>query len=306
MIYTLTLNSAIDMTIISPDLIKNGVTRSSSESYSPNGKGINVSILLSHNNVVNTPIAVLGGFTGHYIYNEMLKINDCITPIWVEEDTRINIFINQNEDEYKIVGKGAFVSEEKQQEILSLIGKFNDKEDMLIVSGSMPPGINDRFLIKIAELCKNKGIKTVFDISSPILKELLKYKPFLIKPNDEELLSIFGIEINSDRDVINAFKSLKEIGAQNIMLTLGAKGMYVNYLNKIYYAAPIEVKLISSACAGDSSLGAFISKMETDVIEAIKLATATGANVAESHGIGDLKNVEQYKNKVSIREVSYE
>ncbi|NBL00751.1 MAG: hypothetical protein EOM50_22685 [Erysipelotrichia bacterium] len=161
-------------------------------------------------------------------------------------------------------------------------------------------------IIDFLAKARSKGIKTVFDISSPILKELLKYKPFLIKPNDEELLSIFGIEINSDRDVINAFKSLKEIGAQNIMLTLGAKGMYVNYLNKIYYAAPIEVKLISSACAGDSSLGAFISKMETDVIEAIKLATATGANVAESHGIGDLKNVEQYKNKVSIREVSYE
>lgn len=305
MIYTLTLNAAIDMAILSPTLKKNEVTRSNKTSFSPNGKGVNVSIVLDHFNVKNKIISVLGGFTGRYIHEELVARNHHVIPVWVEEDTRLNVFINQGDDEYKVVSKGAYVSLEKQKEILSIIENAVDL-DCLVVSGSLPPGIEEHFLLDIIDVCKKNNIDFVFDISSPILKDIISKGPLLIKPNDDEIREIFGFNVNNEEEIIEALLTLRKMGAKNIMLTLGNKGMYVLFGNKIYYANAVEIKLLSSACAGDSSLAAFLSSMDKDIVNAIKLASATGANVAESEGIGDLKNVENYIGKVNVREVAYE
>lgn len=304
MIYTLTLNAAIDMTILSPQLVKNGVTRADNSNFTPNGKGVNVSLILSHFNIPNTAVAVLGGFTGDYIYKELSKIC-CIKPVFVDEDTRLNVFINQGDHEYKIVSKGAFVSDEKQDEVLKTLKEANDLE-LLVVSGSLPPGINESFFFEIIDVCKNKGIDFVFDISSPVLKDILPYKPYLIKPNDDELKEIFGLKLEDEKDIINALITINKMGAQNIMLTLGDKGMYVFHSNKIYFANAVNVKLVSSACAGDSSLASFLSLEKTNIKEAMILASAVGADVAGSEGIGDLNRVELFKQQVTIREVSYE
>ena len=176
--------------------------------------------------------------------------------------------------------------------------------EYLCISGSLPLGIDVDYYDEIFEVCKKKGIEVILDISSKKLAELLKYKPLLIKPNDEEILGVYGIELKTEEDMIHMLKFLHAEGAQNILLTLGEKGSYFYDGKQIYYASAQDVKLLSSTCAGDSALAAFLSiwlKNRDEVESALKLSAATGANVAESSEIGTLEKVDEYRKNIQIR-----
>lgn len=308
MIYTLTTNPAIDMNMCTKSIERKIVNRTHDVVYSPNGKGLNVSFVLKHFGVDSKVLGFFGGFSGKYIVDETRKKGIEIFPVEVEDTTRINIFLNDGEGEFKFVNSGSFVEKQKQEEMLQMIENFEDLE-YLSISGSLPPGIDTSYYEEILTICEKKNIKVILDISSPKLKCLLKYKPFLIKPNDEEIADIFGIIVRDEEDIKDVLKYLHEQGAQNIFLTLGEKGSYFYNGKNIYYASAHKVKLLSSACAGDSALAGFLSiwlediNNEENIEQALKRASATGANVAESNAIGDLKKVEEYMNKIKIRRV---
>lgn len=308
MIYTLTTNPAIDMNICTNSIERKIVNRTHDAVYSANGKGLNVSFVLKHFGVDSKVLGFFGGFSGKYIIDETRKKDIEIFPVEVEDTTRINIFLNDGEGEFKFVNSGSFVEKQKQEEMLQMIENFEDLE-YLSISGSLPPGIDTSYYEEILTICEKKNIKVILDISSPKLKYILKYKPFLIKPNDEEIADIFGIIVRDEEDIKDVLKYLHEQGAQNIFLTLGEKGSYFYNGKNIYYASAHKVKLLSSACAGDSALAGFLSiwlddiSSEENIEQALKRAAATGANVAESNAIGDLKKVEEYMNKIKIRRV---
>lgn len=308
MIYTLTTNPAIDMNICTNSIERKIVNRTHDAVYSANGKGLNVSFVLKHFGVDSKVLGFFGGFSGKYIIDETIKKDIEIFPVEVQDTTRINIFLNDGEGEFKFVNSGSFVEKQKQEEMLKMIEKFDDIE-YLSISGSLPPGIETSYYEEILNICEKKNIKVILDISSPKLKCLLKYKPFLIKPNDEEIADIFGIIVRDEEDIKDVLKYLHDQGAQNIFLTLGEKGSYFYNGRNIYYASAHKVKLLSSACAGDSALAGFLSiwleniSNEKNIEQALKRAAATGANVAESNAIGDLKKVEEYMNKIKVRRV---
>ena len=308
MIYTLTTNPAIDMNICTNSIERKIVNRTHDAVYSANGKGLNVSFVLKHFGVDSKVLGFFGGFSGKYIVEETIKKGIEIFPVEVEDTTRINIFLNDGEGEFKFVNSGSFVEKAQQEEMLEMIESFDDLE-YLSISGSLPPGIDASYYEEILKICEKKNIKVILDISSPKLKCLLKYKQFLIKPNDEEIADIFGIIVRDEEDIKDVLKYLYEQGAQNIFLTLGEKGSYFYNGRNIYYASAHKVKLLSSACAGDSALAAFLSiwlddiNNEENIEQALKRASATGANVAESNAIGDLKKVEEYMNKIKVRRV---
>jgi len=302
MIYTLTLNTAIDMNVITNKYLPNTVNRTESVKYSPNGKGINVSIVLEHFNVKSKIIGVFGGFTGRYIVDELCKKNIEVLPVWVEEPTRINVFTSVNNEEYKLVSPGSFVNKEKQEEIKSLLSQCKDM-DTLVICGSLPPGISPSFYDEIIDLVKNKhNAEIILDISSEKLKDLLKYNPLLIKPNDEELKEVFGFELGSIDNVKNAMKSLHEKGVKQVLLTLGGEGLYYSDGEKVFYCEAPKIELLSSACAGDSCLAAFMSGIKTglNIEDVLKRSSATGANVAESEGIGLLDKVDDYTKLINV------
>lgn len=306
MIYTLTLNAAIDMNIITKGLLPNKVNRTEHVEYSPNGKGVNVSMLLKHNKMSSVIIGVFGGFTGHYIVDELKKQNHKVLPVWVEEPTRVNVFAHEGQNEFKLVSPGAFVSEEKQEEIIQLLKSLTDI-DYLVISGSLPPGIYEGFYDRICQLCKRKGTEIILDISSPYLKSLLKYEPLLIKPNEEELNDIFDLTVSvSDKNqILASMKYLHNLGAKNVLLTLGDKGLYFSSGSRVYYCEAPEIQVISSACAGDACLGSFLSAWlnEKSIESALRLGSATGANVAESNGLGDFKKVNEYITKINVTKI---
>lgn len=303
-IYTLTTNPAIDVNFSTESVAPNSVNRCLNTKYIPNGKGVNVSYVLKNYGIDSKVLGFFGGFSGRYILDELKADGIGTNPIWIDEITRMNFFIQSSGKEYKFVNKGPIVNQENQIKFLNLLKGISDC-DYLAISGSLPGEIENDYYEKILKICKSKSIKVILDISSPVLKELLKYNPLLIKPNDEEIKDIFGVELNNEEDVKNILKFLYKQGAQNILLTMGDKGMYFYNGFKMYYCSSHKIKLFSSACAGDSALAAFLSEwLDGGSIElAMKKASATGANVAESEGIGLLNKVEEYIEKVKVREV---
>ncbi len=246
-------------------------------------------------------MGIFGGFTGRYIVEELRKQSIKVTPAWVSEPTRINIFINDGNDEYKLVNPGARIDDDCKQQVIHHLDCVAPG-DYLVISGSLPPGIESRFYAEIMALCQQKGCEIILDISHPSLRQLLEFQPLLIKPNDDELKDIFDLEVDNAQQVREAMLMLHQLGARNVLLTLGAKGLYFSNGAELWFCSAPEVELVSSACAGDAALGAFLSKWlnDDDVSHALTLASATGADVASSAGLGKLNRTEELQQQVQI------
>jgi len=308
MFYTLTANPAVDMTVSSSPLEPDENVRTGSASYTANGKGLDVSFAFKKMGVDTVALGFFAGFTGKFIVEEVMNLGCLCRPVWTDGITRINTYVNDGQHEYGILNPGAPITPQHQEELYNILDTAGDLE-CLIVSGSVPPKATPDFLAQVMEHAQARGADVVLDLSSDKLKELAHKKPLLIKPNDDELLDIFGIKVSGgdDESVKGAMAELHAKGAKNVLLTLGGAGAYFSNGEDIWYAKrEFNIKLVSSVCAGDCTLAAFLHKWYRDrdnVEEAMKLAMATGANVAESVGIGDFGHVDEYSKRVAVRKL---
>ncbi|MEH7021548.1 PfkB family carbohydrate kinase, partial [Priestia megaterium] len=191
MIYTCTLNPAIDLFVDVDSLEPFIVNRTNAEDYQANGKAINISILLKRMGLDNTALGFIGGFTGKYIEDELQQKEINTNFIEVDGITRINTFVRAGEKEYKIVNKGPIIPPKKKDEMLQKI-KNIPKGSMLFVSGSLPKGISEDIFVEIAEIASYNELELILDVSSKKLLDCLTYHPYLIKPNKEELEYLFN------------------------------------------------------------------------------------------------------------------
>lgn len=288
------------------------VNRTFDAHYTANGKGLNVSYVLKHYGVPSKILGFFGGFSGKFIVDTFNNVHHIpVLPVTIDDITRVNVFLFDGSDEYKMVNEGSLVDMQHQDKLIMQLESLDDL-DVLSISGSLPKGVGPDLYNRVLQTCADKGAKVVLDISHKSLSDWLDFQPYLIKPNDEEIQDIFGWEIASEDDVVEVLHKLHERGAQNILLTLGDKGMYFycgvqgdNY-KKIFYASVPPAKVLSSVCAGDSSLAAFMANWkfgEGDIERAMKCACATGADVAMSQGIGDLARVSDFVSQATFREV---
>lgn len=191
MIYTLTLNPAIDLFIDMNELLPKKVNRSNYDDYQENGKGVNVSRILDRMGIESVAMGFIAGFTGNFIKNKLEESGIKTDFIQVDGITRVNVFLNAQE-EFKIVNKGPEIPKEKTMEMLSQLKKLKNG-DYLFVCGSLPRGIQDDIYEDIIKICKENGVKLILDTSSKKITEYLKYGLYLMKPNDEELADFFQI-----------------------------------------------------------------------------------------------------------------
>ena len=305
MLYTFTPNPAIDVNVTTDSIAANTVNRTKHMTITPNGKGLNVSFVCRHFGLPNGIIGYFGGFTGEYIAAHCQKNQYPLATVPIDDVTRINYFVSTPLGEYKFVNEGPPVPAEKQDQLLSRIAARDDLS-ILSIHGSSANGQSADFYDRLLQLCNTKRIPVILDISSVQLKNLLKYRPLLIKPNDDELFDIFGFRAESEADAIRALQSLHAMGAQNILLTMGAKGAYFFDGSHIYFCGAKPVKLKSSACAGDAFLAGFLSIWLNDpdnVEQALKRASAAGACTAESDGLGDFSKVPAYTEAICIKKI---
>ena len=295
MFYTLTANPAVDMTTSCGGLLPDTNVRTGGASYTANGKGLDVSYALKKFGVDSIALGFFAGFTGKFIVDETMNMGCLCRPVWIDGITRINCYVNDGEHEYGILNPGPALKRQDQEELYKILDTAGDL-DCLVVSGSLPPKATPDFLEK------------VMDLSSSKLKELAHKKPLLIKPNRHEMADIFGIEIETDDDARRACAKAHEVGVQNVLLTMGSRGSaYFSNGEDIWYAKrEFNIKLLSSVCAGDCTLAAFLHKWyknRDNVEEALQLALATGANVAESAGLGDFARVPEYSKRITVRKL---
>lgn len=229
-IYTCTMNLAIDLFIETEEMHPFMVNRTKEDDIQANGKGVNVSLVLKMLDFPSTALGFSAGFTGKYIEDYLQKKQIQTEFIEVPGMTRINVFtqVNQTREEYKLVNQGPEIPQAAVHNFLNQIRALQ-AEDYLCVSGSLPRGMSPKVLVEISRICQEKRIHLIIDSSDQEVMDCLPYRPFLLKPNEEELSSWFGRKMVTDEDYFVYGQRLVESGAENVLLSLGEKGAIFFY-----------------------------------------------------------------------------
>ena len=220
MIYTVTFNPALDYILELNKLEIGKIQKSKNELILPGGKGINVSTVLTNLDTDNVALGYKVGFVGAEIERRLKEMKIETDFIELEEgNSRINVKI-AGEEETAINTNGPKINEEKITELLEKLKKL-EENDILVLSGSIPSSLKDDIYEKICNIVQKQNVKIVVDATKNLLLQSLKYKPFLIKPNNEELGEIFNVEIHTKEDAYVYGRMLKEMGAQNVLVSMG-------------------------------------------------------------------------------------
>lgn len=288
MIYTVTFNPALDYVVTVNHFTLGSVNRTVRENIFYGGKGINVSALLANLGYESTALGFVAGFTGEEIERGVRKLGFKSDFIKVERGmSRINLKLKSDE-ESEINGMGPDITAGDTD---ALFGKLDELEkgDILVLSGSIPAAIEDDIYERIMEKLGGRGIRIVVDAEKNLLLNVLKYHPFLIKPNNHELGQMFGVELGSDEDIVAYARKLQDMGAVNVLVSMAKDGaILVSEDGKVNKQGVAKGKVRNSVGAGDSMVAGFIAGYleKGDYLYALKLGTACGGATAFSDGIG--------------------
>ncbi|MBU8877989.1 1-phosphofructokinase [Bacillus sp. FJAT-29790] len=304
MIYTLTLNPSVDYIIGLRKVELGELNRTEREAKFPGGKGINVSRVLKRMGVPSKAIGFTGGFTGKYI-EEYLQNESVETDfVHVDEDTRINIKM-KTDNETEINGKGPTITDEAFWALKDKISRLSNG-DLLVLAGSIPSTMPNTTYEELVQICAENGASFVVDAEGDLLKKVLPYKPFLIKPNHHELGELFDTTISSVDEVIPYGEKLIEMGAQNVIVSLAGKGAVLITKEAAYIASVPKGEVKSSVGAGDSMVAGFLAiyEKEKDIEKAFRSSVAFGSATAFSIGLCTKEKVEELLPQVSIHRIN--
>ncbi|MGL9834612.1 1-phosphofructokinase [Enterococcus sp. DIV2446a] len=308
-IYTCTMNLAIDLFIETEEMRPFMVNRTKEDDIQANGKGVNVSLVLKMLDFPSTALGFSAGFTGKYIEDYLQQKQIQTEFIEVPGMTRINVFtqVNQTRKEYKLVNQGPEIPQAAVHNFLNQIRALQ-AEDYLCVSGSLPRGLSPKVLVEISRICQEKGIHLIIDSSDQEVMDCLPYRPFLLKPNEEELSSWFGRKMVTDEDYFVYGQRLVELGAENGLLSLGEKGAILFTKDRVFRGNSPKGKVVNTACAGDTMLGAFLAGYmnRRPLDETLRKSIAAGSSTAFRKGLTDFLDVEELSKQIKIREERFE
>lgn len=300
MIYTVTFNPALDY-ILELDKLEIGkIQKSKTELILPGGKGINVSTVLTNLEIDNIALGYKAGFVGAELERLLRNMKVKTDFIDLEEgNSRINVKIS-GEEETAINTNGPQISENKILELLEKLKTLNEN-DYLVLSGSIPSSIKDDIYEKICSLVKKQNVKIVVDATKNLLVQALKYNPFLIKPNNEELGEIFGVEIHTKEDAYVYGKKLKEMGAQNVLVSMGKIGAaLIDEAGQEYFIKSPEGKRVNTVGSGDSMVAGFIAGFlkYNNYNDALRMGVSAGSASALSKYLATKEEVYNLFNNI--------
>ena len=257
MIYTVTFNPSLDY-IVSVNDFQLGLTnRTDSELILPGGKGINVSTILMNLGIDSTAFGFAAGFTGEEIIREVEAMG--IRSDFIKIDSgisRINLKL-KNIDGTEINGSGPEISEEKIEELLRKLDILGEG-DILVLAGSIPASMPADMYSTIMERLQHKNVTFIVDATKDLLINVLKYKPFLIKPNNHELGELFDVKLTTREEVIPYGKKLQKQGARNVLISMAGEGAVLVAEDGSVYEAPApKGTLVNAVGAGDSMVAGF-------------------------------------------------
>ena len=297
MIYTLTMNPSLDY-IVDVEQFRLGLTnRTTKEQMFPGGKGFNVSMVLQNLGMENTALGFVAGFTGEEIVRKMKETGVHCEFIEVENGiSRINVKL-RTIDGTEINGAGPEVTS-KHLEILYRRLECLQENDILVLAGSTPKTVPATFYADVTKWMSERGVKVVVDASGALLKQVLPCRPFLVKPNRQELSEFFGTELLMETSEIVAYaKKLQKQGARNVLVSLGGDGaILLSEEGETYVQNAPKGEVVNSVGAGDSMVAGFLYGYETyhSYEMALNYGLATGSASAFSEQFATKEEVEKY------------
>jgi 1-phosphofructokinase len=305
MIYTVTLNPSIDFFIEVENLKINDLNRMKKEQKIPGGKGINVSRVLSHLGIPSTALGFVGGFTGEFIRNTLIKEGLQVDFVEVETDSRINIKLHSNlKDETEINGQGPIISPEKLAELCKKLKRIQPQE-WVVLAGSIPASLPEHIYEDWTKDLSQRGIRVVVDVAGKSLLNVVKSRPFLIKPNHHELGELFHVHLNSVQEIIPYGCELVERGVKNVIVSMGGDGALLFTTEAIYWARTPTWKVVNSVGAGDSLVAGFIGTytQTKDLLYSFRYGVAAGSATAFSQDLCTKDMIEQVLPQVRIQKI---
>ena len=296
MIYTVTFNPALDY-IMHMGSMTTGITnRSSSEEFYYGGKGINVSIVLSHLGLESTALGFIAGFTGDEIEKNVKGFGVSTDFIKLPAgNSRINIKIKSDSNgETEINAQGPEIDDMSNKALFTKLNNLKDG-DVIILAGSIPSSLPNNVYENILSLLDGRNVLSVVDATGDLLKNVLKYKPFLVKPNKQELGEIFGKELETEEEILHYAKELQKLGARNVLISMAGDGsLLVDENGAKTKLGVCSGKVINSVGAGDSMVAGFVAGYlkEKDYSYALKLGTACGGATAFSKGLAEKDTID--------------
>lgn len=259
MIYTVTFNPSLDYIIQVDHFTTGQINKTTYENILPGGKGINVAIVLANFGHESTALGFMAGFTGKEIEHRLENFGCSSSFIQVKEGlSRINVKMKSDE-ETEINGMGPAIQQEDIDKLFDQLKVLTD-QDVLVISGSIPNTLPDTMYEQIIEYVQPNHCKVVVDATNTLLMKVLRYHPFLIKPNNIELGEIFDVTLNTQEEVIPYAHKLQELGARNILVSMAGQGAVLLDENGKEYRLPApKGNVINSVGAGDSMVAGFIS-----------------------------------------------
>lgn len=298
MIYTITLNPALDYVMQIDKLSTDDINRSLSDAIYYGGKGINVSAILSRLSVENKALGFAAGFTGAELERMLIADGICCDFIHMKSGhTRINVKL-RSDAELDINASGPVVSEGDITALLSKLEELNSG-DYLVLAGSVPDNLPKDIYERILERTADKKINSVIDANGDLLKNALRYHPFLIKPNHIELGDLFGVKVEFDEEIIFYANKLRELGARNVLVSRASDGaILLDENGEVHKIGIAEGTLVNSVGCGDSMLAGFLAGYidKVDYDYALKLGTACGCATAFSPQLASKDDIERVFN----------
>ncbi|MDD6279183.1 MAG: 1-phosphofructokinase [Oscillospiraceae bacterium] len=292
MIYTVTFNPAIDYVVHTDELRTGVVNRSESEEIYFGGKGINVSFVLKELGITSKALGFVAGFTGEAIEKGIAEKGIETDFVHLKSGfSRINVKIKSG-DETELNGQGPEISDEALKELFEKLNKLEDN-DTIILAGSIPNTLPSDIYEKILCSLSDRKIRVIADATKALLLNVLKYRPFLIKPNNHELEEMFGVTLKTNEEISEYAAKLQEMGAKNVLVSMAGDGaLLLDENGKTHFCRACKGTVRNSVGAGDSMIAGFIAGFQNGDYEyALRLGSATGGATAFSDGLATKNDI---------------
>jgi 1-phosphofructokinase family hexose kinase len=288
MIFTLTLNPAVDRELTVPKVEFDSVLRASEARLDFGGKGFNVSRLLRGMDEPSTAVGFLGGNAGQLLQNGLQSLGIGTDFVRVPGETRTNVsIVTQSHDHYiKVNEKGPQDDAAKQKELLDKIDSLAKRGDWWVLAGSLPPGIADDFYARIVNVLNQHGARAILDTSGECLKIGCVEKPYLVKPNAEEAHLLTALPVDTPAQIAAAATEIRNMGAQNVVISMGKAGALLQTPQATWLTHSPKIKEKNPIGAGDSMVGGLVWALTQGFTlkESLGWGVASGAATASLSG----------------------
>ena len=306
MIYTVTLNPALDRAINVDRLLDDDTIRVISEQNYAAGKGIDVSRVIKELGGQSVALGMIGGYDGLHLEGLLINAGVMTQLTKISHQTRTNIILKEEKSgkQYVISAKGPDVDPVEIGQFYNHILSITDM-DYMVLSGSLPPGVSPNIYGQLILAGRNKGAFIFLDADNTALQESINFIPTGIKPNIYELSRLAGRQLETDQEIIDACSELHSKGLKYILVSKGKQGLLFSGDEQIIKASAPPVDVESTVGAGDSTVAGFIlaHSMGKTLPECVKLACASGTATAQTPGT-ELCHIEDVESLLPLVELS--